>query len=300
MGVRERVAAGVAAGRATGLEVMRRSSTDKTPRLLGERLRRGQFVSFSFVIETWAAFAPGLDTRARWSDWAVAPWLPQGEPQAPLAAVAPMQRRRFAPLGRLAAQVAFDLRDAAPPADAAARDDVPTVFASRYGETTRCLDLLVTQVRGEPLSPTAFALSVHNAMGAMIAIVREDRCNSSAIAAGRMTAAAGVTEAVALLDDGARAVDLIVYDAPLPGDYATFQDEPAVHFAWAWRLRRPHAGERALRLDWQADDALRDDGVPDHATALPASLQAMWFALSDAPALDQRAGAQRCRWSRDA
>ena len=252
-------------------------------------------MSFSFVIETWAACAPGLDTRARWSDWAAAPWLPQGEPQAPLAAVAPMQRRRFAPLGRLAAQAAFDLRDAAASVDA-----VPTVFASRYGETTRCLDLLVAQVRGEPLSPTAFALSVHNAMGAMIAIVRADRSNSSAIAAGRMTAAAGVAEAVALLDDGAPAVDLIVYDAPLPGDYAAFQDEPAVHFAWAWRLRRPQAGERALRLDWQADDAAPDDAVPEHAMALPASLQAMWFALSDAPALAQRAGAQSCRWSRHA
>ena len=262
-------------------------------------------MSFSFVIETWAAFAPGLDTPARWTDWAAAPWLPQGEPQAPLTAVAPMQRRRFAPLGRLAAQVAFDVRDAAAApatrsADGSPVDDVPTVFASRYGETTRCLDLLMAQVRGEPLSPTAFALSVHNAMGAMIALVREDRNNSSAIAAGRMTAAAGVTEAVALLDEGARAVDLIVYDAPLPGDYATFADEPAAHFAWAWRLRRPRAGERGLRLEWRADDAARRDAATEATAALPASLQAMWFALSDAPALEQRTGGQRCLWSRDA
>ena len=174
----------------------------------------------------------------------------------------------------------------------------------RYGETARCLDLLVAQVRGEPLSPTAFALSVHNAMGAMIALVREDRNNSSAIAAGRMTAAAGVTEAVALLDDGARVVDLVVYDAPLPGNYAPFADEPAAHFAWAWRLRHPRAGEPALRLDWQADDAATDDATRDatkeRTAALPASLQAMWFALSGAPAFEQRTGGQRCLWSRDA
>jgi len=255
-------------------------------------------LSFSFVIETWAAFAPGLDTRARWNDWVAAPWLPQGEPQATLAAVPPMQRRRFAPLGRLAAQVAFDLRDGA--RDAGPPAEVPTVFASRYGETTRCLDLLCAQVRAEPLSPTAFALSVHNAMGAMIAIVREDRSNSSAIAAGRLTAAAGVAEAVALLDDGAPVVDLVAYDAPLPADYAAFQDEPATHFAWAWRLRRARAGEPALRLHWLADDATPGDDVPAEAAALPAGLQALWFALSDAPALDQRAGGQRCRWSRDA
>ena len=262
-------------------------------------------MSVSFVIESWAACAAGLDTPSRWADWAAAPWLPDGQPQAPLAAVPPMLRRRFAPLGRLAAQAAFDLGEAAPapPAedDAVTIDDVPTVFASRYGETLRCLDLLVAQVRGEALSPTAFALSVHNAMGAMIAIVREDRRNSSAIAAGRLTAAAGVTEALGLLDDGATAVDLVTYDATLPADYACFQDEPAAHFAWAWRLRRPRAGERALHLDWQADDATTLAAVTDDSVAgLPCGLQALWFALSDAPALHQRADGQRCRWSRDA
>ena len=262
-------------------------------------------LNVSFVIESWAACAPGLDTPQRWSQWAAAPWLPEGEPLAALAAVPPMQRRRFAPLGRLAAQAAFDLRGTAPAAEApqaaddvATVDDVPTVFASRYGETTRCLDLLQAQVRGEALSPTAFALSVHNAMGAMIAIVREDRSNSSAIAAGRMTAAAGVTEAVALLADGAEAVDLIVYDAPLPRDYTQFEDEPMAHFAWAWRVRRPRAGERAIRLEWLGGDADADAAADRRAAALPASLQAMWFALSDAPTLEQAGPGRRCRWSR--
>ena len=247
-------------------------------------------MSVSFVIESWAACAPGLDTPSRWADWAAAPWLPDGEPQAALASVPPMLRRRFAPLGRLAAQAAFDLPPAAP------TDDVPTVFASRYGETARCFDLLCAQVRDEPLSPTAFALSVHNAMGAMIAIVREDRRNSSAIAAGRLTAAAGVTEALGLLDDGAQAVDLVTYEAPLPPEYTRFEDEPSAHFAWAWRLRRPRAGERALHLDWLADDAARAD---ERAAALPAGLQPLWFALSDTPSLEQRADGRRCRWSRD-
>jgi hypothetical protein len=263
-------------------------------------------LSLSFVIESWAAHAPGLDTPARWAHWAAAPWLPEGEPQTPLAAVPPLLRRRFAPVGRLAAQAAFDLREAAAaPVGSGADevltvDDIPTVFTSRYGETTRCLDLLGAQVRGEALSPTAFALSVHNAMGAMIAIVREDRSNSSAIAAGRMTAAAGLTEAAALFDDGASAVDLIAYDAPLPPAYREFEDEPAAHFAWAWRVRPPRAGERALHLHWLADDTTEDAALDARAAALPAGLQALWFALSDAPSLEQRGAGRRCRWSRDA
>ena len=265
---------------------------------------RASQLSFSFVIESWAACAPGLDTPQRWSQWAAAPWLPAGEPQVALAAVAPMLRRRFAPLGRLAAQATFDLAgDVAvadapeAPADAAAQLDNPTVYASRYGETGRCLELLADQARGQSLSPTAFGLSVHNAIGAMIALTRGDRRNSTAIAAGRATAAAGVAEAVSLLHDGADSATLVVYDAPLPADYAHFADEPAAHFAWAWRLRRPRAGERALHLAWRAASA----ATPATAHAqLPASLQALWFGLSGVPALVQRLDDRECLWSRDA
>ncbi|MFL6700309.1 MAG: beta-ketoacyl synthase chain length factor [Vitreoscilla sp.] len=252
-------------------------------------------MSLSFVIESWAACAPGVDTPQRWSQWAAAPWLPEGEPQVALAAVSPMLRRRFAPLGRLAAQAAFDLAGAVALPDDADPDDSPTVYASRYGETGRCLELLADQARGDALSPTAFGLSVHNAIGAMIALTRGDRRNSSAIAAGRATAAAGVVEALALLDDGARSASLVVYDAPLPAGYASFQDEPSAHFAWAWRLRRPQAGERALHLDWQTPSANDQTMHPQ----LPASLQALWFGLSDAPQLTQQIDGRRCVWSRD-
>jgi hypothetical protein len=268
---------------------------------------RASQLSFSFVIESWAACAPGLDTPQRWSQWVAAPWLPEGEPQVALAAVAPMLRRRFAPLGRLAAQAAFDLGgdvavadapDAPETATAAqALLDNPTVYASRYGETGRCLDLLAEQARGQALSPTAFGLSVHNAIGAMIALTRGDRRNSSAIAAGQATAAAGVAEAVGLLEDGASSASLIVYDAPLPPNYAHFADEPAAHFAWAWRLRRPHAGERALHLEWRGASAGAAAAALPH---LPASLRALWFGLSSAPALVQRMDGRECVWSRDA
>jgi hypothetical protein len=253
-------------------------------------------MGLSFVIESWAACAPGVDTPQRWAQWAAAPWLPEGEPQVALAAVAPMLRRRFAPLGRLAAQAAFDLAGSVALPDDADLDDNPTVYASRYGETSRCLDLLADQARGQALSPTAFGLSVHNAIGAMIALTRGDRRNSSAVAAGRATAAAGVAEALGLLDDGARSASLIVYDAPLPAGYAMFEDEPTAHFAWAWQLRRPRAGERALHLDWQPASAGDETPHPQ----LPASLQALWFGLSDAAQLTQQIDGRRCTWSRDA
>jgi hypothetical protein len=254
-------------------------------------------LSFAFVIEAWAACAPGVDSPQGWTRWACAPWLPEGEPQVPLAAVAPMLRRRFAPLGRLAAQAAIDLAGSPAVEPGADLDDQPTVYASRYGEAARCLELLAHQARGDALSPTAFGLSVHNAIGAMIALTRGDRRNSSAVAAGRTTAAAGVTEALALLEDGASSASLIVYDSPLPGGYAEFQDEPSAHFAFAWKLRRPRAGERALRLEWGRAEG--EGAAPAHPH-LPSSLQALWFGLSGARTLSQADGGRRCLWSRDA
>jgi hypothetical protein len=256
---------------------------------------RASQLSFAFVIESWAACAPGVDTPQRWTQWASAPWLPEGEPQVALAAVAPMLRRRFAPLGRLAAQAAIDLAGSSTIEADADLDDQPTVYASRYGETGRCLELLADQARGDALSPTAFGLSVHNAIGAMIALTRGDRRNSSAIAAGRTTAAAGVAEALALLEDGAASASLIAYDSPLPAGYAQFEDEPSAHFAFAWKLRRPRAGERALHLSWSIDEGQADVAHPH----LPSGLQALWFGLSDAATLTQSDAGRRCTWSRD-
>lgn len=296
---RTRTRRGFPAGIDADLEVTRHAAAGNT-----KKRRRTQRqpsasglakLSFAFVIESWAACAPGVDTPQRWSQWAAAPWLPEGEPQVALAAVAPMLRRRFAPLGRLAAQAAFDLAGDARAADGADLDDNPTVYASRYGETGRCLELLADQARGDALSPTAFGLSVHNAIGAMVALARGDRSNSSAIAAGRGTAAAGVVEAVSLLEDGARSASLVVYDAPLPAGYGQFEDEPSAHFAWAWRLRKPRAGERALHLEWRAASAA---GATPHPH-LPSSLQALWFGLSDAPELSQSVDGRRCVWGRD-
>ena len=256
---------------------------------------RASQLSFSFVIESWAACAPGVDTPQRWAQWASAPWLPEGEPQVALAAVAPMLRRRFAPLGRLAAQAALDLAGSAAVEPGADLDDQPTVYASRYGETARCLELLADQARGEALSPTSFGLSVHNAIGAMIALARGDRRNSSAIASGRVTVAAGVAEALALLEDGAASVNLVAYDSPLPAGYAKFEDEPAAHFAFAWKLRRPRAGERALHLEWAQADGEAEPAQPQ----LPSGLRALWFGLSGARTLTQADGGRRCTWSRD-
>lgn len=241
-------------------------------------------VNLEFAIPSWAACGPGLSTPADWRAWAAAPCVPAGEPRPDLSQVPAMVRRRLNALGRTALQPAFDVHTPAP--------DVPVVFASRYGDASRALDLLAELVRGEALSPTSFGLSVHNAIGAMYSIIRGDRSNYLSVAAGPGTAAAGLVEAAGLLADGAPEVLVVCCDAPLPGGYATFEDGPAALYAWAWRVTAPVAGQ--VRYSLAAEPA----AAASEPAALPFGLDVMRFVAADAPSLTRTASGTAWTWRR--
>jgi hypothetical protein len=230
-------------------------------------------VEFEFVINDWSAWAPGLSTRAGWMRWASRPFLPAGDGVPELAEMPAMARRRLDPLGRMAAQAAWWCQ----------RDDLgmPVVLASRYGDAARSLELLATLARDEPVSPTAFGLSVHNAVGAMYSIARHDCANYLAVAAA------------GLLHDGAHEVLVVCYDAPLPGAYAVFEGGPTARYAWAWRLALPAANEPRFSLCAHAP-LLADTPAPD----LPYGLDVLRFALSSDASFERTVENTRWRWSR--
>jgi hypothetical protein len=237
-----------------------------------------------FAIEDWAACAPGLLAPADWRAWARDPWLPEGTLDAKLEAMPALQRRRLNALGRAAVQAAWECHEP--------DEDTPVVFASGYGDAQRCLQLLKEYAATGAASPADFALSVHNAIGALYSITRRDGASYSSIAAGRASAAAGLLEAAALLADGAPRVLLVCYDAPLPGEYASFGGEAPCAYAWAWRISAPAPGAPHLALTWTAsDEAPATD-------PLPFGLQALRFALSDAAAASASCDGMRWTWSR--
>jgi hypothetical protein len=240
-----------------------------------------------FAIEDWAACAPGLHTPGEWRDWAREPWAPQGLLEAKVEEMPPLQRRRLNALGRAAAQAAWNCHTP----DAA----TPVVFASGHGDAQRCLQLLKEFAASGAASPTDFALSVHNAIGAMYSITRRDGASYGSIAAGPASAAAGLLEAAGLLADGAKRVLLVCYDAPLPGEYAQFHREPSCAYAWAWRVTAARPGAPHFELAWT-----HGEEEDDAAGALPFGLQALRFALSDAPAASSCCEGKRWTWSRHA
>ncbi|RKE34642.1 beta-ketoacyl synthase-like protein [Paraburkholderia sp. BL23I1N1] len=149
---------------------------------------------------------------ARWSSW------PAAASAAPdIGFIEPIVRRRLSTLSRVALKVAHDC---------VAQDEVRVVFASRHGELRRTTDVLRTISTGEPVSPTAFSLSVLNAMTGVFGIARGDRSAASAISAGAETLGYALLEAYAQHATQPDSPVLLVYaDEPADPAYGTIEDE---------------------------------------------------------------------------
>jgi hypothetical protein len=243
-----------------------------------------------FSITDYAAYSPGLDSSQAWQEWARAPHLPCGNTPPELTEMPAMMRRRLGPLGRMAAQAAYRCQTN--------RSGMPVVFASRYGDAARSLGLLRSLAVDGIVSPTDFGLSVHNGIGAQYSIARGDQSNFISVAAGAASAAAGLIESVALLEDGADEVMLVCYDAPLPDAYARFHDEPAGYHAWALRLTRPGAME-GVQFGLTVGPANQTE--PECGMSqLPFGLDIFRFFLSGDPLLRRRADGRTWTWRRHA
>lgn len=236
-----------------------------------------------FSIARHAAWAPGMDSPEQWEAWAAQPWTFEAGPEPRVAPMPAMLRRRAGSLARMALEVAYAClgQDA----------DVPTVFCSRHGEVARAVGLLGDLARGEPLSPTAFGLAVHNAAAGLFSIARADRANHVALAAGPSTIEHAVIEACGLLADGATMVLLVACDEPLPALLAGFEDCVEQPYAFAWALAAGGAGR--MRLSWEAAAGAAPAPVPG-------GLEVLRFQLGRERTLARQAGATLWTWSRDA
>jgi Beta-ketoacyl synthase, N-terminal domain len=207
-------------------------------------------MQFEFSVLDWCACASGLSTPDGWLNWAKAiPAFPQPSlyDVPPLADMPAMMRRRLNRVGRMACHVAHTCD----------RGQItnPIIFASRYGDTDKALSLLGDLVKGEPMSPTGFGLSVHNAIAAQYGICRGHLGNAIAVAGGQATVSAAIVEASALLHDGADDVLVVFYETPLSSAYQIFHDEKSCEYAWAWRVGRADhpQGLARVQVSYAAD-----------------------------------------------
>jgi hypothetical protein len=238
------------------------------------------------AIRRWAAWSPGRESEEAWRQWCAAPVALEehGSPEARF--LPPMLRRRCSPLARTMLTVAFEC------CDESERARVATVFASRHGNINESIDLLERVARREPLSPTRFSHTVHNAQAGLYSIAAGNRQGSSSISAFEESFACGFLEAATFLQrEPARPVLLVMADAPLSDTFAPLVQEPRCAYALALLLASDGPGRVGFRLDPSEPAPPRRDW-PDAAEFL------RWW-VGDEDRLILGTGPRRWVWERN-
>jgi hypothetical protein len=204
-----------------------------------------------FVLNGWSAWAPGLNGKEDWQRWRRAiPTLGRDPAKIP-DFIPKMQQRRLSPLARAAFNAIGACLEPG--------ETLPTVFSSAHGEVGKALQMLQSIQAGEELSPTAFSLSVHNAIAGLYSIAYRNQQEITVIAPGLEGIAPAFIEALGLLQEGAGQVLVVLYDEPISEFYPVAPFKLNAEFACALSLRLSLAGEGLpLRLIRAPED--REEG----------------------------------------
>ena len=184
-----------------------------------------------FILQKWAVWPP-LQADAE-QDLAR-----QGEL---LASVPKMLKRRLSPLAKIVFCAANQCIDE--------HTIIPTVFSSAHGELGKSFAMMEMLEAGEEISPTAFSLSVHNAIAGLFSIAWQNKLQSTVVAPGEEGLAAAFIEALGLLQEGAEQVLLVFYDEPMLDFYPFAPFKLSADESRALALRIAKSGEgQALRM----------------------------------------------------
>ncbi|WP_294901452.1 beta-ketoacyl synthase chain length factor [Tatumella sp. UBA2305] len=178
---------------------------------------------FTVKISDWEAHAPGLSSSERWQEWADndADIYPSA-PYARLHNLPIMTARRLNSGSRLALESSLTLFLRHQP-------DV-LLFTSQHGELERNFRILTALSEDLPVSPTDFALSVHNSAVGSLAITLKKPLVSTSLSAGMNTFHQGMVEARALLSSGYKKVLLVDFEGEVPDFY---REKTPVSWAYA-------------------------------------------------------------------
>ncbi|WP_277987317.1 beta-ketoacyl synthase chain length factor [Billgrantia tianxiuensis] len=183
-----------------------------------------------------------------------------------------MLRRRLDDAGRATCEILSAL---APEAG------LPLIHASRHGDTTHTLGMLEALESGEPISPTRFSMSVHNAVLGVHSISCAHHRPLQALGACGDEFDAVLLEAQGYLLEGHRAVVAVFSEGSLPSAYQGHTEHPGTACAVGMRLTL----DRGRRL--MASDPIR--------SARPTPIEVMAWLSGNTPFL-----AGRQRWQMEA
>ena len=237
-------------------------------------------------LRRWSAWSPGRENAEAWRRWSEDPAELEAEGRPEARFLPAMIRRRCSTLARIMLTAAFDC------CEAEELEGVATVFASRHGNINESIDLLERLAQRQPLSPTRFSHTVHNAQAGLFSIAAGNRRASSSIAAQEETFGCGWLEALTLLQrEPERPVLLVVGDVPLAPTFAALIEEPVGAYGLALLLDR---GEEGASLGFALESGEPEASIP----RWPDAAEFLRWLLSDEEQLALGAGPRRWRWQK--
>ncbi len=166
-----------------------------------------------------------------------------------LGGIRPMLRRRLGPLARTVFHVLNECTDVS--------NSEPVVFSSQMGEIQRTQGILDAIASDDPVSPTAFSLSVHNAISGLWSMIHDISAPMVALSPIDGSCTAALIESVGILQEGAySSVNTVFYEEDYPSFYSPYLTGPIAPYALALRLVAPElAGPSTTRLALKAVEA---------------------------------------------
>lgn len=169
-------------------------------------------MKFALNIIDWQAIAPGLSETEQWHKWArLSHAINPAAPYAKLSELPMMTARRLSSGSKLAVECGLAMLK---------RHEIDAVlYTSRHGELERNYRILHALATEQAVSPTDFALSVHNSAVGNLTIAAKKPIVSSSLSAGKDTFQQGLCEIIGLLQAGYRRVLMVDFDGFIPEFY---------------------------------------------------------------------------------
>jgi len=123
------------------------------------------------------------------------------------------QRRRLSPLSRIVVDT-YHRANSSPTEGL----QIPSILCSTYGEHVRNTNLILDISANSDVSPTAFSLSVHNAVAGLISIFYGNEAPCLTMATNKKGVSVALFEAYSMLRETSQ-VSLTIYDGPVHESY---------------------------------------------------------------------------------